>query len=230
MRPEIPRQFHASPVLSFHRTDLIVCPSVLLLGFAMLLRVKGPLMLIEMTILMGLYLALWLGKLWAQVWLARRLGLDVLQTQLTAFVTQIMLAPRGKANAQRDVYLLGLAVLFGVWAAASLIAGQIDGMSARWLMLRLAEVALIGGLVALVPFFGLEGAQLLRLRVMDPAVQANVGLIGQWLTGVWAVAHGVMSLWLLSESRLDGAVLYLVLTWVGVRLWMMADRYRAAAL
>ena len=193
-------------------TSVRVCPSLTLFLVAAVLNAGNSLALFGLVLLVLGYLALWLVKLQVQLWLARRMGLTVAQMHLVPFASRIDMAPGGAPALHRDVHLVGLCVLFGVWSVLSLVVAW-GNLSApmEWMLSNLGGVALVSGLVALLPILGLDGGQALRA-----AMPARLGrmlewssVVGQALAVAVALFLGLMAL--LALGRGDGAELALAL-------------------
>ena len=189
-----------------------VCPAVVLFLVAAFLNSANSLALAWLILLVIVYLGVWVLKLRAQLWLARVCGLSVARVTLVPFAPQLVLEPGGRADLHRDVHLLGLAVLFGIWAALSLLATAIElPRNLNWMAAQIAGVAFLSGIVALVPVLGLDGAQALRHllpRRLGPAL-AWTQVFGQALavaTGLFLAIMGIIAL-----GRGDGAELALIL-------------------
>jgi hypothetical protein len=227
MTNDILRKMGKSPSFMVQSVPLTVCPSLVLLALLMLMGAGQP--LAGVVLLALAYLGLWLGKLRVQLWLAHRLGLAGTGMQLAPFVARVTLDKRGARDLQRDVHVLGLAVLFGGWAVLSLLALVVQGADTRWMLENVSRVALISGVIALVPFFGLEGGQILRLTWPNGAQHVLLGLAGQALAALGALVFVLAALLLLSKGKGTEALTAIAVAWACARLWVFAGDFSTQA-
>jgi hypothetical protein len=218
-----------SPRISMNGASLRVCPSVMFLGLLMIFPAYYPLQLFAKTLMVVCYVALWLAKLQAQLWLVRRLGLGRVEMQLSPFVAHIKLDPNVPRSVQAEVHMLGLCVLFGAWAVSSLLAGIIEEKDLRWMLNNLAKCALVSAVIAAIPVFGLDGAQILRWNRGNARLQELLGYVGMIIALLGALYVGAGALYMLSVGILQGALLFTALVWGCLRVAAIAADYSKQA-
>lgn len=214
-----------SPRLSLSGAPLQVCPSVIFLGVLMIVPSHSPLELFAKALMVLCYVALWLGKLSAQLWLVRRLGLGRAEMQLSPFVAHITLDARVPRSVQADVHILGLCVLFGAWAVSGLLASVVQEKDLRWVLTNLSNCALVSAVIAALPVFGLDGGQILRWNGINGTLQKALALSGVALSGLAALFVGLGALYMLSVGKWDGALLFTALAWGCLRVLSIASAY-----
>jgi hypothetical protein len=229
MSKTILHAFRQSPSFSMHGATLRVCPSLVFLALLMALSDFGPQAVIANMLMVSCYLALWLGKLQAQLWMVRRLRLGRAEMHLSPFVAHIILDPNVPRSVQADVHILGLCVLFGAWASCALLAGLVDDMELRIMLTNIAKCALVSAMIAAMPVFGLDGGQILRWNGGNWRMQGLLGMVGMMIAGISALFFGLGVLYMLSAGKVQGAFLFAALVWGCLRVWAIAGDYCAQA-